>query len=214
MLITEAENLPDRMRAVVSQAWFIFMRKVGSGLISVNKEASMQLQFASILQQLALLVRFDRHEMLEVELETGVIVDERGREIDLLFTGQWPDGQHRIAIEMKCYRSKTFSGGQRGATDIFMKDVYFDLHLLERYVDLDIADQGIALVMNDLARLVHPDKKLAKCWRYDTSDGATFGKEVFDVPIGGKDVLFRLGKNYKLNWQRCGDFWFMEVEGD
>lgn len=210
----EAENLPERMRAAVSESWLIFSRKVGGGLIPINKEASMQLQFAYILQQLAPLITFHESEALQVELETGVRVDGFSREIDLMFSGRWSGGGHKIAIEMKCYRTLAASGGKRGATDIFMKDVYFDLHLFERYVDLQIANQGVSLVMNDMERLVKPSKKDAKCWRYDTSHGATFGDEVFNTSIGGKEIEFWLGKRYELAWQKHGEFWFMEVEGN
>lgn len=209
----EAEMLPERMRAAVSEAWLIFSRKVGGGLIPVNKEASMQLQYAYILQQLAPLIIFHEDESVWVELETGVKVDGVGREIDILFSGEGPGGVHKIAIEMKCYRTKAASGGNRGATDIFMKDVYFDLFLLERYVALGLAEQGVSLVMNDMVRLVNPRRKDAKCWDYDTSQGAQFGPQTFDTPIGGKPVNFRLDKHYQLTWQQYGDFWFLEVEG-
>ena len=209
----EAENLPVRMRAAVSKSWLIFSRKVGGGLIMINKEASMQLQFAYILQQISPLITFHEDEALHVELETGVNVDRSRREIDLMFTGQRSGVEHKIAIEMKCYRTLAASGGKRGATDIFMKDVYFDLHLLERYVALGIANQGVSLVMNDMERLVNPSNKKAKCWCYDISHGATFGAKVFNTPIGGKKIDFSLGKQYNLSWQKYGGFWFMEVDG-
>ncbi|MDK9558051.1 hypothetical protein QQF73_10495 [Marinobacter sp. M216] len=209
----EAEDLPERMRAAVSEAWLIFSRKVGGGLIPVNKEASMQLQYAYILQQLAPLIIFHEDEATRVELEAGVNVDGTNREIDLLFTGQGPGGVHKIAIEMKCYRTKAASGGNRGATDIFMKDLYFDIFLLERYVASGIATQGVSLVMNDMARLVNPKNKSSKCWAYDTSQGAQFGPHTFDTPIGGKAVSFRLERHYQLAWQQYGGFWFLEVEG-
>ena len=153
------------MRAAVSLAWVMFSRKIGGGLIAINKEASMQLQYAYLLQQLAQLITFHENESLAIELETGVQVDGTSREIDLLFTGHGDDGEHKIAVEMKCYRTIAASGGKRGATDIFMKDVYFDLHLLERYVETGIASQGVSLVMNDMDRLVNPDMRSGKCWR-------------------------------------------------
>ena len=74
----------------------------------------------------------------------------------------------------------------RGATDIFMKDVYEDLAILERYVECGHANEGVALVMIDMERLLRPGNKAAKCWRYDISHGATFGALVLDTPIGGK----------------------------
>jgi hypothetical protein len=209
----DADKLPDRMRAAISLAWDMFSRKVGGGLITINKEASMQLQYAYILQQLAPLISFHAEETLEVELETGVRVDGKSREVDLLFTAQGNGIEHKIAVEMKCYRTLAASGGKRGATDIFMKDVYFDLHLLERYVANGIATQGVSLVMNDMGRLINPGLREGKCWAYDTSNGTRFGNQLFDTPIGGKPVSFRLDKQYQLNWQQHGAFWFLEVEG-
>jgi hypothetical protein len=105
------------------------------------------------------------------------------------------------------------SGGKRGATDIFMKDVYIDLSLLEQYADAGVANEGVALVMNDLQRLVNPKDKTAKCWTYDISDGATFGPVSLDTPIGGKSVHIELHSRYSLHWARHGSFWFLEAQG-
>lgn len=210
----ESENFPERMRAAISLSWLIFSKKVGNGLIPINKEASMQLQYAYVLQQLLPLIAFHESEIFEIELETGVQVNGRSREIDLLFSGEFEDKKYVIAIEMKCYRTLSSSGGKRGATDIFMKDVYEDLHLLEQYVLEGIAQEGVALVMNDMKRLVKPIRKEAKCWDYDISNGASFGPVQLNTPIGGKEININLSKAYKLDWINCGDFWFLEVQGD
>lgn len=210
----ESEILAERMRAAVSLCWNMFSRKVGSGLIQINKEASMQLQYAYILKQLLPLITLHENEAFEVELETGVLVGNSRREIDLVFSGRSDDENHVIAIEMKCYRTLASSGKPRGASDIFMKDVYFDFYLLEQYMNERHANEGIALVMNDMGRLVSPSNKNAKCWDYDVSDGAEFGASTFNTPIGGKDINFRLDLSYKLNWTNHGEFWFLEAEGE
>ena len=94
-----------------------------------------------------------------------------------------------------------------------MKDVYFDLFLLERYVASGIASAGVSLVMNDMEHLVNPRRKVAKCWRYDISQGATCGDEIFETPIGGGQINFWLEKRYTLSWKNYGVFWFLEAEG-
>lgn len=210
----EAENFSERMRAAISLAWAMFSRKVGNGLIPINKEASMQLQYAYVLQQLIPLITFHENERFEIELETGVKANGRSREIDLLFTGEFGEQKFVIAIEMKCYRTLTASGGKRGATDIFMKDVYEDLYLLEQYTLEGIAQEGVSLIMNDMARLVNPSRKDAKCWDYDISNGASFGPITLNTPIGGKEVNINLAKNYQLNWLNYGDLWFLEIQGE
>ncbi|OFE14074.1 hypothetical protein PHACT_10040 [Pseudohongiella acticola] len=201
------------MRAAISLSWVMFSRKVGNGLISINKEASMQLQYAYVLQQLLPLITFHDAEKFEIELETGVRVKDRSREIDLLFSGEFESQRHIIAIEMKCYRTLAASGGKRGATDIFMKDVYEDLHLLEQYESEGIVQEGVALVMNDMKRLIHPPRKDAKCWDYDISHGSSFGPIQLSTPIGGREISINLEKTYSLDWINYGKFWFLEAQG-
>ncbi len=93
----ESGTLPERMRGAVSLAWSLFAKKVGGGLITINKEASMQLQLGYILQQLRPLIIFEPDESLELELETGVSINESNREIDVLLSGQSGASKHRIA---------------------------------------------------------------------------------------------------------------------
>lgn len=210
----ESENFSERMRAAVSLSWVMFSRKVGNELIPINKEASMQLQYAYVLQQLIPLITFHDDEKFEIELESGVRAHGRSREIDLLFSGELGDQNHAIAVEMKCYRTLAASGGKRGATDIFMKGVYEDLHLLEQYISEGVAQEGVALVMSDMERLAKPSRKETKCWDYDISHGASFGPIHLTTPIGGKEVDINLSRKYSLAWINYGSFWFLEAQGE
>ena len=119
-----ASTHEERLRHAVSAAWGIFARKVGGKTIPVNKEASMQLQYAYILRQLIPLTSHSGHEVADIELETGVKTGSGTNEIDILLKGESTQGKSLIAIELKCYRAIASSGGPRGAHDIFMKDVY------------------------------------------------------------------------------------------
>ena len=49
--LTHLGGFKSRLRGSISVAWAIFMQKVGHGLLPINKEASMQLHYAYILQQ-------------------------------------------------------------------------------------------------------------------------------------------------------------------
>lgn len=208
-----SQSFEERLRHAVTTAWSIFSRKVGGGLIPVNKEASMQLQYAYILRQLLPLVTHLHDETADIELETGVKTSNGTNEIDILLKGNSALGPHNIAIEMKCYRKYASSGGLRGAHDIFMKDVYEDLMILEEYVSFGIAHRGIALVMNDLERFVSPQRKSGKCWDYDISHGTNITGASIDTRIGGKEVSISLSNSYLFSWEKFGDFWFLELEG-
>lgn len=210
--ITET-TFEGRLRNAVSMAWQVFARKVGGGLIPVNKEASMQLQYAYVLKQLLPLAVHTADEVVDIELETGVRTASGKNNIDVLVKGRSASGTSNIAIEMKCYRNITSSGGTRGAHDIFMKDIYEDLHVLEEYVDSEIVDRGVSLIMTDIERFAFPRSKKGQCWAYDTSHGYTFPGGEISVPIGGKPVRIMLRRSHSFNWEKYGDLWFVEVEG-
>jgi hypothetical protein len=208
-------SFEKRLRAAITFSWGVFSRKVGSGILDINKEASMQLHFSHILSQTLPLIITEANESCHVELETGVMVEGKPREIDLLVIGKKGSETHRIAIEVKCYRTKAASGGNRGATDIFMKDVYDDLHILERYCEEGKADRGIALVMNDREGFVNPKKKDSKCWDYDISNNTLAGPAVLTTQVGSKKTAINiiLKRQYAFLWQQHGGFWFLELEG-
>jgi len=211
--VITSEDFSIRLRQTISLAWSIFMRKVGSGLLPINKEASMQLQYSYILQQILPLIILKNDERVEIELETGIDVGGGIKEVDLLLKGQSEAGSHIIAVEMKCYKTYAASGKLRGATDIFMKDVYEDLLLLELYIAAGKADLGVSLVMNDLERLVNPKRKHTKCWAYDISNNTKIKNIHLTTPIGGKEISISLKKSYDFSWEKHGQYWFMELEG-
>jgi hypothetical protein len=209
-----SDNFKDRLRNLISVAWALFIRKVANGTLPINKEASMQLQYAYILQQLLPLICFKDNEKAVIELETGVQINYRTKEIDLLLKGKDNDGEYKIAVEMKYYKTLASSGGKRGATDIFMKDVYIDLELLENYISNHIVNEGVALVMTDNKNLVFPKNKDAKCWNYDISHNKTIRNGIhLTTPIGGKDINLTLSKSYDFQWEQHENFYFLELEG-
>ena len=209
-------SFEERLRKSISFAWQVFGGKIDANLLPINKEASMQLHYSYILQQVIPLICFHKNESVKIELETGVKINDRSREIDLVLEGVDTCSKHyKIAVEMKCYRTFASSGKLRGATDIFMKDVYGDLNLLEEYCEYEKFDRGVSLVMNDLKRLVctDPEKKTGKCWAYDITQGTKVRDVHLTTPIGGKEIDIRLKKSYEFDWVQKGQFWFLEIEG-
>ena len=209
-----AEHFEDRLRYCITASWSIFSKRVGNGLIRINKEASMQLQYAYILHSMLPLVCQAEGERFELELETGVLIGSKSYNIDILLKGMTNAAKHNIAIELKCYREKSATGGKRGAQNIFMKDVYEDLGILERYVEAGEVNTGIALVMTDYRNLVNPKEKSGVAWEhYDIADGTKVVPCIKTASIANKDVCIELKKQYKFAWLQFGDFAFAELEG-
>jgi hypothetical protein len=207
------EDLNNRVKNIVDICWDSFSAKVGCGLIAINKEASMQLQFAYILKNSLDLAVYNDDESVELELETAIPVNGRLRECDIVIQMTKGETELYLPIEMKCYKEYASSGGKRGASDIFMKDVYQDLELLESYSKNAHYSNGIGLVMTDLGRIPFPKSKRGKKWDYDISDGTVLaGIAQKNTPIGGYDVNITLTKSYAFNWIQINNYYFLKLE--
>lgn len=205
-----------RLRHLVTVSWEIFSRKVSGGLLPINKEASMQLQYAYLLQQMLPLTIHEADEQAHIELETTITHTDGSRNnVDIVIVGKKGDRQEVIAVELKYYRRLSSSGGNRGGQDIFKKAVYEDLEVLERYVSSGYARHGVLLVMTDMKGFVEPLAKVGKAWGYDISHGhRTNAGEAFEIPVGGKPVSIRLERSYFFDWRSHGQtIWFAELEG-
>ena len=209
-MLFDEKNINKRFEQVINMAWEIFQCKVGNGLVNINKEASMQLQFAYVVQNLIPVFLYEKDEMVEIQLEKTVYLDKKNsNEVDMFIIINKGNNVYNIAIEMKCYREIASSGGKRGATDIFLKDVYVDIEKLENYKEKNICHSTFLLVMNDLERLVYPKNKDAKCWDYDISNNFVLSPKKLTTPIGGKEISIKIKNQYNFKWTKAGNYYFL-----
>ena len=209
------EDITSRVNNVVELCWESFSAKVGNGLISINKEASMQLQFAYLLKNTLDLAVFVEDESVRLELETGIQLKGKLRECDMLIRIQKEEQEVILPIEMKCYKTWSSSGGRRGAQDIFRYNLYQDLELLEAYQkEKDEIALGVQLTMTDSRNFVFPKSKDFKSWQYDISDGAFIhGGTNIEVAIGGKPTNILLERSYQFKWKKVGEHFFLKLQG-
>jgi len=212
-MIFKEIDFKKRLRLSISEAWSIFQQKVGNGLIDINKEASMQLHYAYILQNLLPLIIFQKNESIIINLEQTVkFEDNSSNEVDLILIGNDGNSEYKIAVEMKCYREIASSGNKRGAVDIFFKDVYVDLEILEKYLSNSKCNETVFLCMHDMKRLAYPDNKKSKYWDYGISNGFVLnGPKNIQTPIGGENQNITINNNYNFNWSNFGNFYFLEL---
>lgn len=209
------EELVKRIENIIDFCWHNFSAKVGGGLIEINKEASMQLHFAYVLKNTIDLAIHHKDEKVSIELETTIPIDGKTKECDIVVKIEKDNDTLYLPIEMKCYREYASSGGKRGALDIFVKDVYVDIELLEAYSKKEKFLRGILLVMTDLRRVIYPENKVGKYWNYDISDGTQIlGTISKSTPIGGFDVNINIDGNYQFNWKEYNNFYFLKLENN
>lgn len=210
------QQLIARVKEIVNLCWDSFSAKVGGDLLSINKEASMQLHFAYILKNSIDLVIHHKNESVSIELETGIQVNGRMRECDIIIRIKKNEEEVIFPIEMKCYKTKSSSGKLRGAQDLFRYGIYEDLELLESYVNKDENRLlGIQLTMTDSRNFVYPKSKKGKSWNYDVSHDTVIKNGIeINIPIGGKQASVKLIHDYHFNWVTIGDFYFLKLQGN
>lgn len=217
--IFKNQSIETKLNFLIKMAWEILQRRIEQKFVIINKEASLQLQYANILQSLIDVCQFSDGEIIKVVLEKTVFIqNQKPQEVDIIVETFINNDPYKIAIEMKCYRTKTSSGRARGAQDIFLKDVYEDIEVLENYrrTNTDIK-KTYFLLMTDYKNFVFPKDKQAKCWDYDISDGFELkGPKCFTTPIGGKDINISINNSYSFDWTSVafeeGEYYFLCLE--
>ena len=175
----------------------------------------MQLNFAYLLKNTVDLAIHHEDEKITIELETTIPVNGRSREGDVVVKIEKGDNVFYLPIEMKCYKELASSGGKRGALDIFFKDVFVDIELLESYSKKEHFLKGIMLVMTDFRNAVFTAKKNGKYWDYDISHGSQIiGAVTKNTSIGGFDVNINIDGNYNFDWKQYNNFYFLKLENN
>jgi len=169
----------------------------------------MQLQFAYILQNLIPVFIYEKDENIEIQLEKTVYYNNTSSEVDMFVIITKGKNEYKIGIEMKCYREFAASGGKRGATDIFMKDVYVDIEKLENYRINNVCQNTSLLIMNDLENLINPKKTDSKCWDYNISNDFVLYPKHLTTPIGGKKISIKINNEYNFKWTKFGKYYFL-----
>lgn len=213
-MFTEEKDFNKRVRQAITISWDILQQKIASGFIEINKEASLQLHFANILQSFMPMILFDEKEKVSLMLEKTLrLEDGKPFECDVYIVANNGSSDYRFAIEMKCYRTLASSGKPRGAIDVFMKDVYEDIEILENYKKSKQCEETVFLVMTDFKNIVFPEiEKNAKYWDYDISDGfKLIGPKTFTTPIGGKEIYIKIEGTYNFSWKEKNQFYFLEI---
>lgn len=209
------DGLIKRVNDIIEICWESFSAKIGCGLIEINKEASMQLNFAYLLKNTVDLAIHHEDEKITIELETTIPINSRSRECDVVVKIEKGDDVFYLPIEMKCYKELASSGGKRGAVDIFFKDVHIDIEMLESYSKKEYFLKGIMLVMTDFRNAVFPVKKNGKYWDYDISHGSQIiGSVTKNTSIGGFDVNIKIDGNYNFDWKQYNKFYFLKLENN
>jgi hypothetical protein len=115
----------ERLELVIEFSWKLLFAKIMNSKVNINKEASLQLQLAKVMQEIGTSFCILPNEVFEIELETG-----RGKaNIDVTCKL----GKASAAVELKCFKKSS-----NRATDLDMYDALKDIERLDSFVEYDL----------------------------------------------------------------------------
>ncbi len=209
----------ERLKEIVSLSFKSLYKKINGGLITVENEASLQLQFSSILKTLGELFVYRRDELFSIELEKPVVLSEgvfnksnspKARiDIFISIENVTTEEKHNCAIELKFFKK----ANHREPNNRY--DVFKDIQNLENYGEF--AEYGVLLVATDHEHYVSQDSYSIDTSDFDFRNGSTYSSGTTleyktNVPYGGPITL---KGSYQFNWLNAvGGVSFMLLEVD
>ncbi len=192
----------ERLGYVLDLAWAIFIEKIVTGRLKINKESSMQLHYSAILNGLGELMCIEPKEIFEIELES--VHDKQN--IDIICSY----GDIKAAVELKCFRKAS-----KRATDTDMYDVLKDIERLLSYEDFQVK-RFICLTDN---RYYSDSNHSGNAGVVSIKNGKKYSK---DVPIkpswAGKwgntsrDEPIVFNKDISFNWEMKNCWYFLKMK--
>lgn len=115
----------ERLNFVIDLGWDILFKKIIKRKIKINKEASLQLQYASVLHSLGELLCVEPKEFFSIELESNY----NRKNIDITCSYD----EIRAAVELECFKKSS-----NRAVDLDMYDSLKDMERLFSYSDFHV----------------------------------------------------------------------------
>lgn len=193
----------ERLSKVFELAYKILRDKITGGIIIVENEASLQLQFSAILKQVGELFEIHRDEYFSIELEKPLSLysnifsksGTKNAKIDIFysFVDAKNNKKNSCAVEVKYFKMKN----HREPNNRY--DVYADLHNLENYGS--IAECCFMVVATDHSHYVSQEKYSENTKDFDFRHETTYK--------AGTIASYRTTKEYGMPITLRGTYEFM-----
>lgn len=200
----------ERLLLVIDKAYLLLRQKIAGGEIKVHNEASMQLQFGSILKSIGQLYEFSPTDHFCIELESPEDISPtakspNGARCDIklsFFEGRQSTAKAKAFIELKYFRHSN------DTTETITSNrfsVFMDLENLERYQD-EMRDANspkpicYEIVFAENSTYCSPKKEV--------NNNLNIGEGESNNPsniIEYRSKKVNLKNKYVFHWDKCAD---------
>lgn len=201
-------NHKERIRLIVDQAYSLLCNKIAGHEIIVKNEASMQMQFGSILKSLGQLYEFSSTDHFHVELETPECITEtakskNGARCDIklaFFEGRQSSPKAVAYIELKFFKIPSCDTSSEATSDNRFA-VLMDMENLERYQEELQSSNSAKPLCYEIVFAENSTYYSAKrATGYDIGDGV---QSKMDYTYRNNSVHLKHG--YTFHWDKYAD---------
>jgi hypothetical protein len=188
----------QRISYVLRLAWNLLFEKIINKKVVINKEASLQLHLAKILQEIGNAFCVLPNENFEIEMESNI----DGANIDITCIL----GESKAAIELKLFKKSSNRPG-----DFERYDCFKDIMRLEKLQDFEIQTFICLTDHPYYAKSIHKGK--AKM--FTTTNGTKYSKGVELIPgwqnqwkNKSRDQSITLQEDLQCNWIKKNGWYY------
>lgn len=196
-----------RLGYVLDLAWAVFFERIVMERVEVNKEASMQLHYASTINDLGQLMCVEPDEVFELQLER----DHQGRSIDITCRFRTPERTIQAAVELKCFRKQS-----NRALDLDMYDVLKDIERILSYTGYQVRR---FICLTDDARYTDGGQRTGYAEAVSIGQGRYYRQDSPIVPpwIGkwkdkSRDHEISLSRDVRFDWMSKEKWHFLKLD--
>lgn len=196
-----------RLGYVLDLAWTIFFERVVRERVEINKEASMQLHYASTINDLGQLMCVEPDEVFELQLER----DHQGRSIDIACRFRTPDRTIQAAVELKCFRKQS-----NRALNLDMYDALKDIERILSYTGYHVRR---FVCLTDDARYTDSTQHTGYAEAVSIGQGLYYRQDSpFQPPWAGRwqdesrDHEISLSRDVLFDWVSKGQWHFLKLD--
>lgn len=200
---TLTENYIHRIGDILDISWRILKSRFIDGRHLITKEAPFQHYFAHIISTIGESYCSKREDIFLVDLETRCD-DIKGKSKYIDITCGFTNQNKSCAIELK------FKTSRQGAQDHGRIDALIDIEALELVCEQSFSI-GRFYMITDSTPYINQSKKGVGTV-FTTHDGALLKPGTYQYPSKGReDVIVTLNNQYELEWEKIGDWYFLQI---
>jgi hypothetical protein len=196
----------ERLHEILDTSWRILKSRFLDGRHVISQEAPFQHYFAHILTTIGDNYCTHRDDVFLVDLETKC-QKFKGKTKYLDITCHFPRENVSCAIELK------FKTAQQGAQDFGRIDAYVDIEALEYARKNSGFAFGKFYMITNSATYINKSKKGVGTVFCMHDKAQTIANGIFHCPHskGREHVKVTLSESYIFEWEKIGDWYFLEL---